>query len=92
MDILNKIIEENGSCSWVEETGLDICSRCPIASMRKREDGAFMSCLEATGVLGTELNYYHHEVDERYKKVAEQLLLDESIEELLKEEIDCVDR
>lgn len=79
MGILNKIIAEDGSCTqWASPT---ICKQCPLSQLRKKEDGTFLSCVEALGIE----DMTEEQADARYKEVAERLLLDEAIDEILGE-------
>ena len=45
-EILDKIIENNGSCSWVDISS-KTCENCPIGKLLIDENGNQMSCLEA---------------------------------------------
>ena len=79
MKILEKIIDSDGSCTfWA---GPDICERCPMAKLRKKKDGTYLSCIEALRVQ----DMTEEEADARYKEVATRLLLDETIDEILGE-------
>lgn len=79
MGILNKIIENDGSCTqWASPS---ICKLCPLSTLRKKEDGTYLSCVEALGID----NMTEEEADARYKEVAERILLDEAIDEILGE-------
>lgn len=74
--ILMKIIEENGNCAWARE---QICAICPLAKLKKKEDGSYYSCLEALKVQ----DLPEEQADAIYKDVAERLLLDETIDAIL---------
>lgn len=77
MGILNKIIENEGSCThWANAS---ICERCPLSKLRKKEDGTYLSCVEALGIQ----DMTEEEADARYKEVAARLLLDETIDQIL---------
>lgn len=77
MKILNKIIENEGSCTqWASS---EICSLCPLSKLRKKEDGTYLSCIEALGAQ----DMTEEEADSRYKEVASRMLLDEAIDEIL---------
>lgn len=79
MRILSKIIENEGSCtSWANK---DICKLCPLSMLKKKEDGTYLSCIEALGAQ----NMSEEEADARYKEVASRLLLDEEVDEALGE-------
>ena len=78
MDILKKIVIEEGNCCWSRPS---ICSLCPLSRLKTKPDGSFMSCIESLGVqdLTEEL------ADARYKDVAARILLDEAIDQILGE-------
>lgn len=79
MGILNKIIEEDGSCTlWASPA---ICAQCPLSKLKQKADGTFLSCVESLGVD----NMTEEEADARYKEVASRILLDEAIDDLLGE-------
>lgn len=75
-EILQRIIDEDGSCSWGNKK---ICARCPLSKLKKRSDGNYYSCVESVGVD----NMTEEEADARYKEIAKRLLVDEAIDELL---------
>jgi hypothetical protein len=79
MGILHKIIENDGSCThWANS---EVCERCPLSKLRKKEDGTYLSCVEALGIQ----DMTEEEADARYKEVATRLLLDETIDQILGE-------
>jgi hypothetical protein len=79
MNILTKIIENDGSCTkWATPS---ICELCPLSKLKKREDGRFLSCIEALNVQ----DMSEEEADAKYKEVAGRMLLDEAIDEILGE-------
>ncbi len=79
MGILNKIIEEDGSCTlWASPS---ICAQCPLSKLKQKPDGTYLSCVEALGVD----NMTEEEADARYKEVASRILLDEAIDDILGE-------
>jgi len=79
-EILKKIIESDGSCTlWASSA---ICKQCPMSKLKQKEDGHFFTCVEALGVKD---NMTEEQIDARYKEVAERLLLEEAIEEILGE-------
>lgn len=78
-EILKKIIEEEGSCTkWAKPS---ICKNCPLSKLKQKEDGNYLSCVEALGVS----DMTEEDADARYKEVATRILLDEAIEEILGE-------
>lgn len=76
-EILQRIINEEGNCSWANKK---ICAQCPLSRLVKRPDGNYYSCVEAVNAanLNTE-----EEIDARYKEIATRLLMDEAVDELL---------
>lgn len=79
MSILNKIIQSDGSCTqWAS---IDVCKQCPMSKLRKKEDGTYLSCIEALGAQ----DMTEEEADARYKEVASRILLDEEIDAILGE-------
>lgn len=82
MDILSKIIEEEGHCGlWAKP---DICRRCPMSRLKQKADGSWLSCIEA---LGAE-NLSEEQADALYKEAAMRLALDEAVDDLLVEDED----
>lgn len=80
MKILSKIIENDGSCTqWANPS---ICEQCPLSKLRKKEDGTYLSCVEALGIE----DLTEEEADAKYKDVASRLLLDETIDSILGEQ------
>jgi hypothetical protein len=78
-NILNKIIEAEGSCTqWASPS---VCKECPLSKLRQKSNGTYLSCIEALGVQ----NMTEEEADARYKEVAVRILLDEAIDEILGE-------
>jgi hypothetical protein len=75
-NILNKIIEEGGSCCWSKPS---ICAACPLSRLRQRPDGTWMSCVEAVGIE----NLTEEEADAKYLEIATRILVDETIEDIL---------
>ena len=86
-NILQRIVDEEGSCTWAfqyDPTDTNyICSRCPMSKLKKRDDGSYMGCLSA---LDVDPQITESEQDKIYKRAAMRLLANESIEDLLKEE------
>lgn len=76
MAILNKIIEEGGSCCWSRPS---ICKQCPLGKLKKKSDGTWLNCVEAINIeFLTE-----EQADAKYKEVATKLLLDKAIDDIL---------
>ena len=79
MNTLIKIIENDGSCTnWASPT---VCKQCPLSKLRKKEDGTYLSCVEALNIK----DMSEEEADARYKEVASRILLDEAIDKILGE-------
>lgn len=77
-EILNKIVEEDGNCCWSNES---TCKNCPMSKLKQKPDGTYLSCIESIGIefLSEE------QADAKYKAVAEKLLLNQAIDDLLGE-------
>lgn len=76
-EILQRIINEEGNCSWANK---NVCAQCPLSRLIKRPDGKnYYSCVEAVGAS----DLTEEEADARYKEIATRLLMDEAIDELL---------
>jgi hypothetical protein len=85
MDILSKIIEEEGHCGlWATPA---VCRACPLSRLKQKEDGSYLSCVESLGA--TELS--EAEADALYKEVAVRLLLEKTIDDLLVENNDAAE-
>lgn len=79
MNILEKIIENDGSCTkWANP---EVCAQCPLSKLRKKQNGHFLSCIEAIGAQ----DLTEEEADAKYKEIAARLLLDEAVDDLLGE-------
>jgi len=73
--ILNKIIEQKGSC-----IGLNThCHICPFNRAAKRKDGSYESCVEFLNASSAS----SHKQDEIYLKAATAKLLEIEIHEML---------
>ena len=80
-NILNKIIEAEGSCTqWASPS---VCKECPLSKLRQKPNGTYLSCIEALGVQN--MTEEEADADARYKEVAARILLDEAIDEILGE-------
>ena len=75
-EILERIIEEEGSCCWARPT---ICAKCPLSRLVRYSDGGFMSCVEALNIDGLS----EEEADLKYKEAAISKLADISIENMI---------
>lgn len=82
--ILQKIIDEEGSCDWINDLNPSnphyICERCPMSKLRKHKDGRYLSCFEALGLDDPGII-----ANSKYKQAAEHILSDISIEDMLVE-------
>lgn len=74
--ILEKIIDEEGSCCWATPK---ICEQCPLSKLKQRPDGTYLSCAEAIKIDGDT----EKDADARYKEIACRVLTDMSIEEYI---------
>jgi hypothetical protein len=79
MDILKRIVQEEGNCCWSRPS---ICAQCPLSKLKKKPDGSYMSCIESIGIQ----DLTEEAADARYKEIAVRLLLDEAIDDLLRGE------
>jgi hypothetical protein len=75
-EILQRIINEEGNCSWANRK---TCAQCPLSRLMKRPDGNYYSCVEAVGAA----DLTEEQADAKYKEIATRLLMDEAIDELL---------
>lgn len=83
MDILSKIIEEEGHCGlWATP---DVCRRCPLGRLKQKADGSYLSCVEALNATNVSSE---QEADALYKEVAVRLLLNKTVEDMLVEDDD----
>jgi hypothetical protein len=83
VDVLSKIIEEDGHCGlWATP---EVCRRCPLSRLKQKADGSFLSCVEAINATNVSSE---QEADALYKEVAIKLLLNKSIEDMLTHEED----
>lgn len=74
--ILERIIDEDGSCCWAKPS---ICAVCPLGRLARNETGGFMSCVEALNIDGLS----EAEADARYKEAARNKLADRSINDII---------
>ena len=81
-DILQRIVDEKGSCDWLddlEDGGISICEKCPMSNLLKDKDGNPVACYIALKA---------HEVsdpDKLYYDKAVEILIDLSMEDTLAE-------
>lgn len=78
IDILEKIIEEKGSCNWVLP---HICDVCPLGKLTRDSDGSYISCAEALAIDGLS----ESEADARYERAAADKLAEMAIEKAMKD-------
>jgi len=76
MDILKRIIEEDGSCCWSKPS---ICAVCPLSTLKLKPNGSYMSCIESLGVQDLQ----ETAADAKYLEVASRMFLSEAIEEII---------
>lgn len=77
--ILERIIQEEGSCTWANPR---VCATCPLSRLARDKNGGFMSCVEALHIDGLS----ETEADARYSKAAQEKLADLTIDRLIREE------
>ena len=75
-NILERIIEEEGSCCWATTS---TCKICPLGKLIKNDTGRFMSCIEALNIDGLS----EEEADAKYKAAAMDKLADISISNII---------
>ena len=79
-EIIKKIVAEDGHCgSWAKPS---VCKACPLSKLVTRSDGTYLNCVEAVGAA----NMTEEEADARYKQVAEQILLERTIEDFIRDD------
>ena len=74
--ILERIIEEDGSCCWAKPS---ICAACPLGRLARNETGGFMSCVEALNIDGLS----EEEADARYKQAALTKIADLALDQVI---------
>lgn len=74
--ILEKIIEEEGSCTWANPA---ICRLCPLSRLQQYESGRYISCVESLNIDGLS----EEEADAVYKKAAIEKLADITMQEVI---------
>lgn len=71
-------ISETGSCGTLNAQS---CTICPMSRLKRREDDSgWLSCVEAIG------HKSFNDIDERYKLIAREILLDLAISKELEDE------
>jgi hypothetical protein len=78
VEILRKVVNDS-SCSW---SNRKTCAQCPLSRLKQKEDGSYMSCIEAVGAQ----ELIGPAADDRYQEVATKLLIDYEIEAILEQE------
>lgn len=76
IEILERIVEEEGSCNWATPS---VCDCCPLGSLIRSDNSKFMSCVEALNIDGLS----EKEADARYKEAAANKLADIAIEHII---------
>ena len=74
--ILERIIQEEGSCTWAKPS---VCKACPLGRLERYESGRYVSCVEALNIDGLS----EEEADAKYKKAAMDKLADIEIQDTL---------
>lgn len=78
-DILEKIIQEDGSCTWSKPS---ICAICPLGKLDRYESGRYISCVEALKIDGLS----EEEADAIYKKAAQEKLAELTIKKNIEDQ------
>jgi len=76
ISILERIIDEEGSCCWAIPS---ICRKCPLGRLVRYESGNYMSCIEAINIDGLS----EEEADVKYKEAATRKLADLLISKII---------
>ena len=77
-EILQKIIDSEGSCNW---SNPEICSKCPMSRLKFRDDGNPLSCVDALNIESVKIE----DRDKIYKAAAEKVLADLEIDDIIEE-------
>lgn len=78
ISILEKIIQEEGSCTWSRPS---ICKNCPLGKILRPDGNGYMSCIESMGIDGLS----EEEADAKYKAAAINKLADLMIHSAIEE-------
>lgn len=83
LEILEKIIEEGGSCNWIRygDGARSICDNCPI-------NGENRNCADFSEQLYKGGKKTAQEQNEAYKKLAERTLVEIAFEDMMEGEHD----
>jgi hypothetical protein len=73
IDILERIISEEGNCCWAKPS---ICKVCPLSRLERYEHGGYASCVEALNIDGLS----EQQADAKYKDAAINKLADLTLE------------
>ena len=76
--ILEKIIENDGSCEWTMTLRENICEQCPFS---RDKNGKLISCVDH--IVGNQITNSEKQINKLYKQAAEQRLTDLLMEEML---------
>jgi hypothetical protein len=79
INILERIIAEEGSCNWASSS---ICANCPLSRLVQYESGRLASCVEALKVDGLS----EEEADAKYKLAATEKLAELIMDRIIEEE------
>lgn len=77
-EILQKIIDSEGSCDW---SNPEICAKCPMSRLKFKDDGNPLSCVDALNIENVKIE----DRDKVYKAAAEKVLADLAIEDIVEE-------
>lgn len=92
IEILEKMIENEGECmSFAND---EICKKCPMSKLKKREDGYYYSCLEAVGASVADLllssddleaEQITKSINDKYLVSAKKVLADLNVQKMLED-------
>lgn len=81
--ILQKIIQEQGNCSWVDRYPEHyVCEKCPLAKLAISR-GKYLSCYEM--IIG-KVGISQKDQDTLYRKAAEDALFNITLDEIIQED------
>jgi hypothetical protein len=83
-DILNKIIDNGGTCDWILQEDVEsvehiMCHKCPLSKLEKRPGGGYKGCYDSL----IKSKEDEARADEIYIEAASNKLMDIQIEEEL---------
>lgn len=78
-DILQKIVDSEGSCDWSDP---ETCAKCPMSRLKFKDDGNPLSCVDALNIENVKIE----DRDKVYKEAAEMVLANLAIEDIIEED------